>query len=81
MENRNRWILAAGTVVLAAIIAGAAIAQAARRHSLDPIWMAGWLPAVLVAVYPAVTGRGRQAGRPCLARLRRSGPAAPPSAG
>lgn len=81
METRNRWILAAGTAVLAAIIAAAAIAQAARQHSLDPIWMAGWLPAVLVAVYPAVTGRARQARKPCHARLRRSGSAAPPAVG
>ena len=81
METRNRWILAAGTTVLAAIIAAAAIAQAARQHSLDPIWMAGWLPAVLVAVYPAVTGRARQARKPCHAWLRRSGSAAPPAVG
>ena len=71
MATRTRWILAAGTAVLAAIIMGAAIAQALREHNLGPLWTVGWLPAVLVAVYPAVTGRGSQARRPCLPRLRR----------
>jgi hypothetical protein len=71
MGTPNRWLLAAGTAVLAAIIVGAAIAQAVREHSLDPIWTVGWLPAVLVAVYPAVTGRGGPARRPCLPRPRR----------
>jgi hypothetical protein len=50
MGTRHRWIVAAGTAALAAIIIGTAIAQAVRQHSLDPIWMVGWLPAVLVAV-------------------------------
>jgi hypothetical protein len=71
MGRRTRWIMAAGTFALAAIIAGSAIAQAVRQHSLDPIWAVGWLPAVLVAVSPAVAGRGRQGRRPCLPRLRR----------
>ncbi len=71
MATRSRWILAAGTAVLAAIIMGPAIAQAVREHSLGPAWMVGWLPAVLVAVYPAVTGRDRQPRRSCLFRLRR----------
>ena len=71
MGTRARWILTAGTFAVCAVIAGAAIAQAARQHSLGPIWTAGWLPAVLVAVFPAVTGRGRQRSRPCLPRPRR----------
>ena len=71
MATRNRWILAAATAVLASIIMSSAIAQAVREHSLGPVWMVGWLPAVLVAVYPAVTGRDRQAHRPCLSRLWR----------
>lgn len=57
--------------MLAVIIAGTAIAQAVRAHSLGPIWTVGWLPAVLVAVYPAVTGRRGSARRPRLSRLRR----------
>jgi hypothetical protein len=70
MGTRARWIMAAGTFAVAAIILGSAIAQAIRQHSLDPVWMVGWLPAVLVAVYPSMTGRGRARGR-CLPRLRR----------
>jgi hypothetical protein len=81
MGTRHRWIVAAGTAALAAIIIGTAIAQAVRQHSLDPIWMVGWLPAVLVAVYPAATGRGRRARRACLGRLRRPAGAGPAGAG
>ncbi len=71
MGARNRWVVAAGPFALAAIIIGAAVAQAIRQHSLDPVWSVGWLPAVLIAVYPAVTGRGRSPHRRCLPRLRR----------
>ena len=66
MGTRTRRIVAAGTLALSAIIFGAAIAQAIRQHSLDPVWMVGWLPAVLVAVYPSMTGRGGPAHRRCL---------------
>jgi hypothetical protein len=69
MGTRTRRIVAAGTLALSAIILGAAIAQAIRQHSLDPVWMVGWLP----AVYPSMTGRGgpRSARGRCLPRLRR----------
>jgi hypothetical protein len=57
---------------LSAIILGSAIAQAIRQHSLDPVMMVGWLPAVVVAgLYPALTGREGAARRRCLLRLRR----------
>jgi hypothetical protein len=72
MGTRIRWIVAAGTVAVFVIILGSAIAQAIQQHSLDPVWSVGWLPAVLVAVYPALTGRGRSAHGRCLPRLRRS---------
>ena len=72
MGTRTRWIVAAGTVVVTVIIMGSAIAQAIRQHSLDPLWSVGWLPAVLVGMYPALTGRGRSARGRCLPRLRRS---------
>ncbi len=73
MGTRSRWILRAGTSALSAIILGSAIAQAIRQHSLDPIVMVGWLPAVVVAVlYPALTGRDGTARRRCLPRLRRT---------
>ena len=72
MRTRNRWIVAAGTFALTAIMFGAAVAQAIRQHSLDPVWMVGWLPAVLAGVYPALTGRAGSAHGRCLPRLRRS---------
>jgi len=73
MRARTRWILRAGTFALSAIILGSAIAQAIRQHSLDPVIMVGWLPAVVVAgLYPALTGRDGAAQRRCLPRLRRS---------
>jgi hypothetical protein len=70
---RTRWILIVGTFALSAIILGSAIAQAIRQHSLDPVIMVGWLPAVVVAgLYPALTGRDGAAQRRRLPRLRRS---------
>jgi hypothetical protein len=71
MGTRGRWIMGAATLVVSAIIIGSAVAQAIRQHSLDPIWMVGWLPAVLAAVYPALTGRGARPHGRCLPRLRR----------
>ncbi len=71
MGTRTRWILVAGTFAVSAVIIGSAIAQAIRQHSLDPVWMVGWLPAVLVAAYPSVTGRGGPARGRCRPRLRR----------
>lgn len=72
MGTRTRWILVAGTFAVSAVIIGSAIAQAIRQHSLDPVWMVGWLPAVLAGVYPALTGRGGSAHGRCQPRLRRS---------
>ena len=72
MGTRTRWIVAAGTFAVSAVIIGSAIAQAIRQHSLDPVWMVGWLPAVLAGVYPALTGRDGPAHGRCLPRLRRS---------
>jgi hypothetical protein len=36
-------------IVAATVVAAAAIAQAIREHSWEPILLVGWLPAVLVA--------------------------------
>jgi hypothetical protein len=72
MGTRTRWVVAAGSLAVLLLVAGAAIAQAIRQHSLEPIWAVGWLPAVMVAVYPSLLRRGRPAGRPCLPPLRRS---------
>ncbi len=49
----------ASIVVLAvtAIVVGATVANAITSASLDPVWMAGWLPAVLVgALYGPQSG-------------------------
>jgi hypothetical protein len=54
------------TLVAVAVVAGATIAQAIREHSWQPIWMAAWLPAVLVATLSPRDRRGR-----CAPRLRR----------
>lgn len=72
MGTRKRWIVVAGAFAVSAIILGSAIAQAIRQHNLDPVWSVAWLPAVLVAVYPALTGRGGSVRGRCLPRLRRS---------
>ena len=68
METRLRRVVAIGSLAVVLLVAGAAIAQAVREHSLDPIWTVGWL----VAVYPSLLRRDRSARRPCLPRLRRS---------
>jgi hypothetical protein len=72
MGTRGRWIMGTATLVVSAIILGSAVAQAIRQYSLDPIWMVGWLPAVLAGIYPALTRRGGRAHGRCLPRLRRS---------
>ena len=71
MGTRTRWIMRAAALILSAIIIGSATAQAIRQHSLDPVLMVGWLPAVMAGVYPALTERGASARERCLRRLRR----------
>jgi hypothetical protein len=46
-------------VGVAAVVAGAAIAQAIRVYSFEPIWTVAWLPAVLVASLGTRRTRGR----------------------
>ena len=53
-------------IVAAAVVAGAAIAQAIREHSWEPILTVGWLPAVLVASLSRP-----QSARRCWRRLTR----------
>lgn len=48
MTRRTHWSGTAAAIAIAAIILGAAIAQAVRQDSLDPIWTIGWLPAALI---------------------------------
>jgi hypothetical protein len=66
MRTRPSRIFVAVTLVIAGVVAGAAIAQAIREHSWQPIVSVAWLPAVLVATLsrPART-------RECWPRLRR----------
>jgi hypothetical protein len=66
MRTKPSRIYVAVTLIIVGLVAGAAVAQAIREHSWQPIWMVGWLPAVLVAtlIRPADT-------RECLPRLRR----------
>jgi hypothetical protein len=65
MRTRPSRIYVAVTLLSVGIVAGAAIAQAIREHSWQPIWSVAWLPAVLV-----VTLRRPANPRECLARLR-----------
>jgi hypothetical protein len=53
-------------VVAVAVVAGAAIAQAIREHSWEPIVMVAWLPAVLVGSLSRPQGA-----RHCWRRLTR----------
>ena len=53
-------------IVAAAVVAGAAIAQAIREHSWEPILLVAWLPAVLVASLSRP-----QSARRCWRRLTR----------
>ena len=47
---------------VAAIVAALTIVQAIRQDSWGPIWLIGWLPAVLVAVFhPPSSGKRRSA--------------------
>jgi len=53
-------------IVAAAVVAGAAIAQAIRENSWEPILTVAWLPAVLVASLSRP-----QSARRCWRRLTR----------
>ena len=68
MGRRPSRIYLAATLVIAGVVAGAAIAQAIREHSWEPILSVAWLPAVLV-----VSFRRSADPRECLPRLRRRG--------
>jgi hypothetical protein len=53
-------------IVIGVFVATAAIADAVRTSSLSPIWMVGWLPAVLVGVFYRRPSDAR-----CRARVQR----------
>jgi hypothetical protein len=66
MRTRHSRIYVATTLLAVGIVAGAAIAQAIRERSWQPIWSVGWLPAVLVATFGP-----RRSTRACVHRLGR----------
>ena len=43
--------LSVAALLALAIVAGASIAGAVRQDSLGPIWLVGWIPAVLVGAF------------------------------
>jgi hypothetical protein len=49
---------------VAALVAGLTIAQAVRQHSWAPIWLIGWLPAILVGAFYRSAIPRRCPGRP-----------------
>ncbi|HEX8006960.1 MAG TPA: hypothetical protein VF482_11095 [Trebonia sp.] len=58
MGPGKRWLyLIAG--LAAAFVAISVIVQAVAHHSWSPVGEAGWIPAVMVAVLPGVSSRGR----------------------
>jgi hypothetical protein len=65
MQTKRSRIYVAVTLLSVGVVAGAAIAQAIREHSWQPIWSVAWLPAVLVAALSRPADP-----RDCLRRLR-----------
>jgi hypothetical protein len=51
MSGRTTRLLTAVSLAAVGLVLIAAIAQAVRRGSLEPLWQAGWLPAVVVAIW------------------------------
>jgi predicted Na+-dependent transporter len=65
MRPWERWI-ALIAILAVTFVAVSSIALAIRQASWSPLFSVGWLPAVLVAIWPGahrrcITGRGRQA--------------------
>jgi hypothetical protein len=48
LQRRFGWYVWV-TVALGSVTVGVRVAQAVQEHSWGPIWMVGWIPAVLVA--------------------------------
>jgi hypothetical protein len=64
MKPSKRWLYVVVGLV-AVFVAAASVAQAIRQGSWAPVTSVAWLPAVVVAVWPA-------SGRRCLSRRRTS---------
>ena len=70
--RKTRQLLVVVAVAAALVVAATAVVQALSRHSLEPIWTVGWIPAAIVASVASLT-QPRMADR-CRPRfLRRSG--------
>ena len=57
MASRSK--LGIASLAVAAVVLGVSIAQATRQDSLAPIWMIGWLPAVIVGAFYRPSGAKR----------------------
>jgi hypothetical protein len=66
MRSRHSRIYVLATLLIVGVVAGAAIAQAIRDRSWQPIWSVAWLPAVVIATFYTPANP-----RECLQRLRR----------
>ena len=62
MRSWTRWLFLIEGLA-AAFVAVASIVQAARQGSWAPIATTGWIPAVVVATWPATYRRCRPCGR------------------
>ena len=62
----RRSNLGIASLAVAAVVLGLSIAQAVRQGSLEPIWMIGWLPAVIAGGFYKPSKAKR-----CSLRLRR----------
>jgi len=51
MSARVPRLVTVVSLAAVALVLVAVIAQAIRRGSLDPVWEAGWLPAVAVGIW------------------------------
>jgi hypothetical protein len=62
----RRSKLEIASLAVAAVVLGLSIAQSVRQGSLEPIWMIGWLPAVIAGGFYRPSKATR-----CSLRLRR----------
>jgi hypothetical protein len=61
MTAWRRWLFAAAALAAAVVIASS-IARSVRSGSWDPVISAAWIPAVVVATWPAAYRRGLSRG-------------------
>ena len=60
-QRKIPTVVAVAVLAIAGIVVVATVVQAIRQDSVGPIWMIGWLPAVLVAsLYRPAAGKPRR---------------------